>query len=106
MREKLEQPGTQAQWKQRCRIIEPRFAQLKQQDGFRRWTVWGLAGVRAQWSLLCATLNLRILYRRWQKAVRGGTTAARAVLGQVWSANPRRVQAAWIAPSFSRASAA
>jgi len=99
MREKLEQPGTRAQWEQRRRIIEPRFAQLKQHDGFRRWTVWGLEGVRTQWALLCATLNLRILYTRWQKAVRAGVARAQAVLPQagagirggrdeVWTFNP------------------
>ena len=27
--------------------------------------MWGLEGVKTQWSLLCATLNLRILYTRW-----------------------------------------
>lgn len=103
MREKLEQPGATAQWEQRSRIIEPRFAQLKQHDGFRRWTVWGLEGVRAQWSLLCATLNLRILCKRWQKAVRGGRTAAQAVKGQLRSKNPRHLHAAQINYSFSRA---
>jgi transposase len=79
MREKLGQPGTRAQWEQRSRIIEPRFAQLKQHDAFRRWTVWGLDGVRTQWSLLCATLNLRILYKRWQQKVRMGAAQAQRV---------------------------
>lgn len=82
MREKLEQPGPRAQWAQRSGIIEPRFAQLKQHDGFRRWTVWGLEAVRTQWALLCATLNLRILYRRWRKGVRAGAERAQAVLQQ------------------------
>jgi hypothetical protein len=66
MRQRLEQPVHREQLEQRSRIIEPRFAQLKQHDGFRRWTVWGLEGVRTQWSLLCATLNLRLLYKKWQ----------------------------------------
>ena len=83
MREKLEQPGTRAQWEQRSRTIEPRFAQLKQHDGFRRWTVWGLEGVRTQWSLLCATLNLRILYKRWQQKVSAGAARAQAVVQQI-----------------------
>ncbi len=83
MREKLEQPGPRAQWAQRSEIIEPRFAQLKQHDGFRRWTVWGLDAVRTQWALLCATLNLRILYRRWRKGIRTGAEWAQAVLQQV-----------------------
>lgn len=80
MRQQLEKPGIRAQWEQRSRIIEPRFAQLKQHDGFRRWTVWGLEGVRTQWSLLCATLNLRILYQRWRAKVRGGLAQAAAAV--------------------------
>ncbi len=56
----------QAQWQCRSQSIEPRFAQLKEHDGFRRWTVWGLEGVQTQWSLLCATLNLRVLYKKWR----------------------------------------
>lgn len=66
MRQALAQPAGQAQWQQRGRIIEPRFGQIKALDGFRRWTVWGLAGVQTQWALLCTTLNLRLLFRRWQ----------------------------------------
>jgi len=66
MRQKLAEPLTRAQWRERSTIIEPRFGQLKQHDGFRRWTVWGLDGVNTQWSLLCATLNLRVLYARWR----------------------------------------
>jgi transposase len=79
MRQELEKPGNRARWAQRSWIIEPRFAQLKQHDGFRRWTVWGLEGVRTQWSILCATLNLRILYQRWRKKVEGGVAQAAAV---------------------------
>lgn len=66
MRQRLQQPLPQQQWQQRSQIIEPCFAQIKQHDGFRRWTVWGLESVRTQWALLCATLNLRVLYKKWQ----------------------------------------
>jgi hypothetical protein len=66
MRQRLQEPSVQAIWRRRGEIIEPRFGQIKQQDGFRRWTVWGLENVRTQWALLCATLNLRVLFRRWQ----------------------------------------
>lgn len=72
MKQRLEEPLARAQWEERRQVIEPRFAQLKQHDGFRRWTVWGLEAVRTQWSLLCATLNLRILYRRWRTNLPGG----------------------------------
>ena len=66
MRQALAEPLTRAQWRERSRIIEPRFGQIKQHEGFRRWTVWGLEGVKTQWSLLCTTLNLRVLYSRWR----------------------------------------
>ena len=66
MRAKLQTEPAQKLFAQRCHIIEPCFARLKQQDGFRRWTVWGLESVQAQWALLCTTLNLRILCKKWQ----------------------------------------
>lgn len=63
-------------WSRRGEIIERPFAQIKQHDGFRRWAVWGLENVRTQWALLCATLNLRVIYRRWKTG--GGRAAAAA----------------------------
>lgn len=80
MRELLSQPAQAATSARRQVIIEPRFAQFKEHDGFRRWTVWGLESVRTQWSVLCATLNLRILYRRWQAGRGGGRGTAAAAL--------------------------
>jgi transposase len=80
MRQRLRQPQGAATYARRQVIIEPRFGQLKQHDSFRRWTVWGLENVRTQWSLLCATLNLRILYRRWRAGRGGGPGSAAAVL--------------------------
>jgi hypothetical protein len=82
MRTRLRDPALARQWSRRGEIIEPRFGHIKQHEGFRRWTVWGLEGVRAQWTLMCATLNLRVLYRRWKERQRGGppqSGAARAV---------------------------
>ncbi len=80
MRELLRQPQGAATYARRQVIIEPRFGQLKHHAGFRRWTVWGLESVRTQWSVLCATLNLRILYRRWRTGRGGGPQSAAAVL--------------------------
>ncbi len=85
MRAHLQEPAAQEQWQCRSQIIEPRFAQLKQHDGFRRWTVWGLEGVKTQWSLLCATLNLRVLYKRWRSG-RGPEGAKAALVLQVQAA--------------------
>jgi hypothetical protein len=39
---------------------------VKQQMGFRRWTVRGLEKARVQWALLCTTWNLQVIYRRWR----------------------------------------
>jgi transposase len=77
MRARLREPVAQALLRRRQEIIEPRFGQIKQHEGFRRWTVWGLDNVRTQWALLCTTLNLRILYRRWRSE--HGPQATRAV---------------------------
>jgi transposase len=66
MRERLRDPAVLARYHRRSGLIEPCFALIKQHDGFRRFTVWGLAAVRTQWSLICATANLRVLYRRWK----------------------------------------
>jgi transposase len=86
MRQQLEQPVQREQWEQRSRIIEPRFAQLKQHDGFRRWTAWGLEAARTQWSLLCATLNLRVLYKKWRskRADRPNQVRAMAAYLKTW----------------------
>jgi transposase len=67
MRARLQEPDGQAQWSRRGGIIERIFALVKQHEDFRRWTVWGLEAVRTQWAMLCATLNLRVLYHRWRK---------------------------------------
>jgi hypothetical protein len=78
MRQRLQRQMTR--WQRRREIIEPRFAQIKQHDQFRRWTVWGLEGVRTQWSLLCATLNLRVLYKKWQTQSRRAPKLAAAMV--------------------------
>jgi hypothetical protein len=93
MRARLRQEEVARCWSRRREIIEPRFGQIKQHEGFRRWTVWGLESVRAQWSLLCATLNLRVLYRHW-RAQRGPASGAleSAALGR-WKGGQRRERA-------------
>ncbi len=51
--------------KRRKAIVEPVFGQIKQNDGFRRFTVRGLENVKTQWSLVCSAFDLRKLYRMW-----------------------------------------
>lgn len=83
MRHQLQQALPSQQWRQRSQIIEPCFAQIKQHDGFRRWTVWGLESVRTQWALLCATLNLRVLYKRWRSDLKASLKEAMALVGNL-----------------------
>jgi transposase len=64
-REKQKDPVMRALLKKRSQIIERIFGWIKQNLGFRRWTAFGLDNVKAQWVLLCTTLNLRILYGFW-----------------------------------------
>ena len=60
-------PGSErrAAYSERKVLVERVFGLLKWNDGFRRFTVWGLESVRAQWSLVCTAFNLRALHRRW-----------------------------------------
>jgi hypothetical protein len=67
-RQKLLSETAQAQLRQRGGIVEPVFAQIKHNGGFRRWTLRGLESVRAQWALLCTSWNLQVLYRHWALA--------------------------------------
>ena len=72
LRRRWEQPGIADYYELRAATVEPVFAQVKQQMGFRRWTVRGLEKVGTQWSLLCTTWNLQVIYRNW-RGRRGGT---------------------------------
>jgi transposase len=49
----------------RKEVVEHIFGIIKTVDGFTRFTVRGLVGVRAQWALACAAVNLRKLYAFW-----------------------------------------
>jgi len=45
--------------------VETLFGQTKGNRQFRRFSSWGLLNAKAQWALMCATGNLRKLYRTW-----------------------------------------
>ena len=71
LRERWRRPGTAEYYQLRSATVEPVFAQVKQQMGFRRWTLRGLENVRVQWAMLCTSWNLQVIYRRWREG-RGG----------------------------------
>lgn len=62
MRHKLRTEAGRAVYKMRKAIVEPVFGQIKEQRGFRRFSLRGLEEVRCEWKLVCAASNLRKLY--------------------------------------------
>jgi transposase len=67
--ERNDRPAERRAIELRKAIVEPAFAQIKHNDGFRRFSVRGLAGAGAQWLLACLALNLRTLYEAWAMGV-------------------------------------
>lgn len=65
-RARRRQPEIQRLLHRRKAIIEPLFGHLKENHGFRRWSARGLDHARAQWSMLCLTVNLRAILRTWR----------------------------------------
>jgi hypothetical protein len=63
MQHKLRTEAGHAVYKMRKAIVEPVFGQIKEQRGFRRFSMRGLEKVRAEWKLVCATANLLKLFR-------------------------------------------
>jgi len=62
---KQQDPAKAELLKKRGQIVERIFGWIKQEMGFRRWTVRGLESVRTQWAMICTAINLRVLYRQW-----------------------------------------
>lgn len=72
-----QQPATAELYGFRAATVEPVFAQIRQQMGFRRWSVRGSDNVGTQWVLLCTAWNLKVIYRNWKnrgKAPEGNPT--------------------------------
>jgi transposase len=62
MARKLATLAGAAAYAKRKWVVEPVFGQIKQARGFRQLLLRGLTKARAEWSLICATHNLRKLY--------------------------------------------
>jgi transposase len=63
MRHKLQTAAGRAVYKMRKAIVEPVFGQIKEQRGFRRFSLRGKQNVRREWRLVCAVSNLLKLFR-------------------------------------------
>ena len=63
MRHKLRTATGRAVYKMRKAIVEPVFGQIKEQRGFRRFSLRGQQNVRREWRLVCAVSNLLKLFR-------------------------------------------
>jgi len=63
MRHKLRTEAGRAVYKMRKAIVEPVFAQIKEQRGFRRFSLRGKQNVRSEWRLVCTVSNLLKLFR-------------------------------------------
>lgn len=63
MRHKLRADAGRAIYKMRKAIVEPVFGQIKEQRGFRRFSLRGLENVWSEWKLVCLTSNLLKLFR-------------------------------------------
>ena len=63
MREKLRTAAGRAVYKMRKAIVEPVFGQIKEQRGFRRFSLRGKENVSREWKLVCAVSNLLKLFR-------------------------------------------
>ena len=63
MAHKLRTEAGRATYKMRKAIVEPVFGQIKEQRGFRRFSLRGQQNVRYEWRLVCAVSNLLKLFR-------------------------------------------
>jgi hypothetical protein len=68
---RMEEPLAAALYRLRAEIVEPVFGWIKEQMGFRRWTVYGIQTVMTQWAMVCSACNLRTIYRYWKLARAG-----------------------------------
>ena len=64
-RNKYKDPDKRQATRNLRKRVEILFGNTRANRNFQRFTGWGLANATAQWSLLCATGNLRKMYRTW-----------------------------------------
>ena len=83
MDRKLRTKRGRAHYARRKTIVEPVFGQIKEARGFRRFSLRGLAKIRAEWYLVVAVHNLGKLFTsgRAGRVLPGWRSAARPALG-------------------------
>ena len=69
MHQKVTSPEGKRIYARRKAIPEPVFGLIKRAMGFRRFSLRGLAKVRAEWAFVCACFNLRRLFARQRVAL-------------------------------------
>ena len=70
MRHKLRTADGRAVYKMRKAIVEPVFGQIKEQRGFRRFSLRGKLNVSHEWKLVCSVSNLLKLFKSgWELQV-------------------------------------
>ncbi|MBC8490486.1 MAG: IS1182 family transposase [Bacteroidetes bacterium] len=68
-RQKLKQLKSESheKLKRRKSLIEPIFGNIKEINGFRRFTMKGLENAKTQWSMICTSINLQKMHKIWAK---------------------------------------
>ena len=65
-RDRQKNPQNKKLLSKRKAIVEPVFGWIKHNLGFRRWSYRGLESVDAQWNMICVSVNLKKLYKKWR----------------------------------------
>ena len=66
-RRMMGQEWAKALYAKRKQVVEPVFGMIKEQQQARRFLLRGIANVKAEWSLLAAAFNLRMLSAMWRE---------------------------------------
>ena len=85
----------------RKQLVEPVFGILKECHGARRFLLRGLAGVRAEWTLLATAFNLASLYRLQKRGRRPKAQRSKGYATRVSPAPSNRCRAARRRASFT-----
>jgi len=75
-RNKMRTAKAKEKMKQRSATVEPVFGIIREHLGLIRFLRRGLANVRAEWHLLCAAYNLRVIWKAWWCQAQNGVAAA------------------------------